>query len=381
MPMGLSDFTATYFDGSITGSEEKDEQRSIVLLGGCSAETGNKYLLDLGGFYCTDFSNRAHVFLPGTQEFTHIAEMPEARTRHTAAAVNGKLYVIGGRSDVDSLLTDVIVYDPATKKWETYITLDANHETSDHGSVVRDGKIFVFGGWTSFYEAKTTVFSIDTMDNGKIKDLEPMPTARGDLAAVHYDQSGIDSAYVIGGFSHKGNYCEPLATVESYDFKSDSWTLSKTETDLGSERGDKIAVVVDKQILAIGGEDKHEDMCDVQKSANLDPHQQSVAVDEVEIFNPKKSKDGWDYESDMPEIRFRAAGALDEKENVLYVFGGQKSFDADCNCYKVANEMYSFEGDHNGGLSTTGIALISVACVVSVLGLAFVLYRRRTGRE
>eukprot|EP00558_Chaetoceros_sp_UNC1202_P009664 CAMPEP_0197247582 /NCGR_PEP_ID=MMETSP1429-20130617/29418_1 /TAXON_ID=49237 /ORGANISM="Chaetoceros sp., Strain UNC1202" /LENGTH=388 /DNA_ID=CAMNT_0042708521 /DNA_START=135 /DNA_END=1301 /DNA_ORIENTATION=+ len=371
MPTGISDFTATYFDGKITTSDDKDHSRSIVLLGGCSDENGNKWVGegDYPGFYCMDFTNEATVFFPATQEFSSIQGMPEERTQHSTVAVDGKLYVIGGRDKNQALISNVIVFDPENQQWSEYITLDGNHEVSDHGSVARDGLIYVFGGYTSGYEAKTSTFSINTKDGGKIKDLEPLPTGRGDIAAVHYDHGSIDGAYVIGGFTHVNNFCAPFATVERYDFKSDSWMVSKTTTDLGKERGDKAAVVMDKMILSIGGEDKHEDMCSEASGTALDPFQHSVGIDEIESFNPRKGDEGWQYESNLPEIRFRTAAAVDEKENVLYVFGGQKAYNAQCDCYKTSDKIFTFEGE-KGGLSTTAIVLISGACVAVFLSIA-----------
>ena len=113
--MAISDFTATYFEGSIEGSSDTDQahSRSIVLLGGCSAENGNSYFDDgtyyYPGFYCTDYTDKATVFYPETQLFGFIASMPEARTRHTAAAVDGKLYAIGGRDAAGTNIGNVIV--------------------------------------------------------------------------------------------------------------------------------------------------------------------------------------------------------------------------------------------------------------------------------
>ena len=109
MPESKSDFSATYFDGAIEGSSaENKSSRSIILLGGCSAENGNVYI-ENEGFYCNIFSSTATIFFPETHEFGSMPDMPEARTRHTAAAVDGKLYVIGGRDGEDKVLANIIV--------------------------------------------------------------------------------------------------------------------------------------------------------------------------------------------------------------------------------------------------------------------------------
>ena len=251
---------------------------------------------------------------------------------------------------------------------------------SDHGSVVRDGKIYVFGGYNEDYSVvKSKTFSIDTRDGGKIEDLTSMLTARGDVAAVRYDHGKIDAAYLIGGFNGDNNFCAPLPTVERYDFKSNEWTESTSdEINLSSERGDKAAVVMDKVILTIGGEDKHEDMCE-KDASELDPFTHSVGVKEVEVLDPRDKTPRWKYATDLPDIRFRAAAALDKKSNTLYFFGGQKAFDNDCKCYKTASDVYSYQGA-TGGLSTTAIVLISVGCVLFVATAAFFM-RKRTRKD
>ena len=110
----VSDFTATYFDGPIEGSSvPKDQQseRSIVLIGGCSDPLGNVYnpLADYPGFYCAQFTKEVNVFYPETQTFAKLPDLPEPRTRHTAIAEGKKIYVIGGRSETDELIKNVIV--------------------------------------------------------------------------------------------------------------------------------------------------------------------------------------------------------------------------------------------------------------------------------
>ncbi len=110
MEYSVSDFTATYFDGSITNSEEKDLRRSIVLIGGCSAENGNEWIEgDYPGYYCTEFTDKVTAFFPENGSFQALESLPEARTRHSAVFLDGKIYVIGGRNAEDALIPEVLV--------------------------------------------------------------------------------------------------------------------------------------------------------------------------------------------------------------------------------------------------------------------------------
>ena len=56
---------------------------------------------------------------PGTDKWTEKAPMPTTAREHlTSAVVDGKLYVIGGRSNGMSYNVDANeVYDPKTDKW------------------------------------------------------------------------------------------------------------------------------------------------------------------------------------------------------------------------------------------------------------------------
>jgi N-acetylneuraminic acid mutarotase len=269
------------------------------------------------------------------------------------------------------------VFDPETQEWTDFITLDDDHAVSDHGTVLYRGKIYVFGGWDEFYQGpRATTFSIDPMDNGKIEDLTPMFTPRGDVAAVHFNHGGANEAYIIGGFGKV--ICKPLSSVERYDFDEDSWTETSTEKlALVQGRGDKIATVLDKKIYVIGGEDTHEDACDSPDA--LKPSEKSQAIDNVEVLDPLAKSPSWELHSLIPnsEERFRAAYALDLRANNFYIFGGQKEYNIDCDCYKTANDIYVFHGKHPGkGLGTTATALIVTASIVFVVAVVAIVYKK-----
>jgi len=78
--------------------------------------------------------------------WTRKADMPTARTCSGAAAVNGKIYVIGGgRSWFDSTPpAAVYMYDPATDTWETKADMPTQRVVLE--TVTLDGKIYAIGG-------------------------------------------------------------------------------------------------------------------------------------------------------------------------------------------------------------------------------------------
>ena len=70
--------------------------------------------------------------------------MPQARARHAATAMGGKIYVTGGRNNPDVSVESVCVYDPQADAW----TQLANMSTArrQHASAAVNGKLYVFGG-------------------------------------------------------------------------------------------------------------------------------------------------------------------------------------------------------------------------------------------
>ncbi len=90
------------------------------------------------------------VYDPATDTWTRASDMPRARFAHSASAVDGKIYIIGGAdAAVHTPPTEgfliVDVYDPATDTWTTAADLPAGG--GDHAASVVDGKIYTIGRW------------------------------------------------------------------------------------------------------------------------------------------------------------------------------------------------------------------------------------------
>jgi N-acetylneuraminic acid mutarotase len=77
-------------------------------------------------------------------EWQSLASMPSDRQELASAALNGKIYVIGGL-DPDGFPTDTVdVYNPATNSWASAAP---NPTVVDHNNAaVAAGKLYSFGG-------------------------------------------------------------------------------------------------------------------------------------------------------------------------------------------------------------------------------------------
>lgn len=369
LPVALSDMTATYV------SDFKDEgSEAIILTGGCSDENGNEESSD-GNYYCNTISKEVYVFYPSTQNIVKLADMPFEMYRHTAVFVDGKLYVIGGRtfnldeSNFDELIKEINVYDPKDGDkgtWTNFMSSSdayAPYATSDQASFVKDKSIYILGGYFSDYETSDDVIALN-IETKEIVPLDSMKKKRGDAQAAYYNQGGIEAIYMMGGFTSETStaFCEPLFDAEKYDFATNTWSDINP---LVNQRGDKGVVVLNEKILAIGGETKHESLCG---EGLVEPSSQAIVVDDVESYNPLDGDDAeWKIESDFIQFRFRSAVAVAEKLDTVYVFGGQLAYNADCKCYKTSNDIFSYREKHDHDPNSASGKKIAFALTVFVV--------------
>jgi N-acetylneuraminic acid mutarotase len=178
----------------------------------------------------------AYEFNPVTDSWKALPPLPGKRGSAIAAEVGGKIYVIGGATTVEGakepfftafgparVLATNDVYDPATNKWESRnpMSVPRNHAFSG----VVNGKIYVIGGRTGqgfILSATNTnvVEEYDPVSNMWSIPKERMPTARSGGA------SGTDGRriYVAGGEVTTTALVGAYRAVEAYDPATNSWT-------------------------------------------------------------------------------------------------------------------------------------------------------------
>jgi Common central domain of tyrosinase/Kelch motif len=164
-----------------------------------------------------------------------LAPMPTRRGAAVAAEVGGKIYVIGGATTIEGskdpffsffgpsrVLGTNEVYDPATNKWESRAAMSVprNHA---FGAAV-NGKIYVIGGRTghAFIMTATNTNVVEAYDpaaNMWSVPLERMPTARSGGG------SGTDGRliYCAGGEVTTAALVGAYRGVEAYDPATNFW--------------------------------------------------------------------------------------------------------------------------------------------------------------
>ncbi len=173
---------------------------------------------------------------PAADSWKSLPPLPGKRGSAVAAAVGGKIYVIGGATTVEGskdpffaffgpsrVLSTNEVYDPATNKWESRkpMSVPRNHA---FGGVV-NGKIYVIGGRTGhgfILSATNTdvVEEYNPINDSWSVPKERMPTARSGGA------SGFDGRriYVAGGEVTTKDLVGAFKSVEAYEPATNSWT-------------------------------------------------------------------------------------------------------------------------------------------------------------
>ena len=178
----------------------------------------------------------AYEFNPATDSWKPLPPLPGKRGSAIAAEVGGKIYVIGGATTMEGakepfftafgparVLGTNDVYDPATNKWESRSAMSVPRNHAFSGVV--NGKIYVIGGRTGhgfILSATNTnvVEEYDPVSNMWSIPKERMPTARSGGA------SGTDGRriYVAGGEVTTTALVGAYRAVEAYDPATNSWT-------------------------------------------------------------------------------------------------------------------------------------------------------------
>ena len=179
--------------------------------------------------------SNAWEYDPKTDGWRALAAMPTARGAGAVAVVGGKFYVIGGAGPIPGAsdptlrprqpqrsLSTVEEYDPATNTWRPRAPMPTacNHM----GCEAVDGKIYIIGGRLSgafiigFPGNINLVQAFDPASDGwTIK--APMPTARSGLNTASL--SGI--IYAAGGEVQDEKSLSAFRAFEAYHPVSDTW--------------------------------------------------------------------------------------------------------------------------------------------------------------
>jgi N-acetylneuraminic acid mutarotase len=203
----------------------------IYVMGGFIAPT--ETAVPVGGAWQP--IDNAWEYDPAVDSWKSLPPLPGKRGSAVAAEVGGKIYVIGGATTVEGskepfftffgpslVLGTNDVYDPATNKWESRNPMSVPRNHAFVGVV--NGKIYVIGGRTGhgfILSATNTdvVEEYNPVSNMWSVPKERMPTARSGGA---YGTDGR-RIYVAGGEVTTKELVGAFRAIEAYDPAINSW--------------------------------------------------------------------------------------------------------------------------------------------------------------
>lgn len=145
-------------------------------------------------------------------------------------AHNGKLYRVGGftaqneekaEQDLRSQ-SSFAVYEPAAKKWTDLAPLPEGR--SSHDAAVLDGKLYVIGGWKlagnepTVWHKSALVCDLNK-ENPTWEEIAAPPFQRRALSVAAFD----GKIYVVGGMTEKGGIA---MQVDVFDPKTNTWSAA-----------------------------------------------------------------------------------------------------------------------------------------------------------
>jgi N-acetylneuraminic acid mutarotase len=170
---------------------------------------------------------------PAADSWKALAKLNAKRTAGSAVELGGKIYFIGGSTDVTApdgrnVNAGLVVgtnesYDPATNRWETHKPMPTPRNHAAIGVV--NGKIYVIGGRiTANNIGGLTAANVDVVEEytpatDSWRAMNRMPTARSGQGWTTYQ----NKIYVVGG-EHRDYHIEgPLRDVEVFDPAGNDW--------------------------------------------------------------------------------------------------------------------------------------------------------------
>ena len=167
-----------------------------------------------------------------------------ARSDFATAAMNGKIYVIGGKMG-NSLISQINVYDPATDTWSTPTTTGTFTPRWSLGCAVVNGKIYTIGGTLNNLSMLTTLEVFDPATN-----TWTTPTTSGTFTARDAFATAVVNGliYVMGGYTGGTD----INSVQMFDPATNTWSTLSTTGSLITRDG-LTANAIGNKIYAIAG--------------------------------------------------------------------------------------------------------------------------------
>jgi N-acetylneuraminic acid mutarotase len=268
---------------------------------GVAAVNGKIYAI--GGINDTSNSPLSvnEEYNPANDVWRSKADMPTPRSGFAVAVYNNKIYVFGGTIS-NGYVGNNEVYDPATNTWQTKASMPTPR--ADLCASVVNDKIYLTGGKryssASPYYIETDINEVYDPATDTWSTAAPLPTAVQGYASTVVD----GSIYYLGG-QRQPSSASNSAVVNSnqvYDVASNSWSKATPLKDVSSYGAAAVTggFFAPQRIYYVGG------------------YANNVFNSQTQVYNP--SSNSWSYAETMPTSRAYLGVAV--INDVLYAIGG-----------------------------------------------------------
>ncbi|CAE8583842.1 unnamed protein product [Polarella glacialis] len=186
---------------------------------------------------------------PGASEWEALPEMQLARDGASAGVLGGKLYICGGRASSDLCLSSIERFDPKAHLWEGWGVLPLmSQQRVCLAAAALDGALYVIGGRDAASYSAERLFP--NRDHVAWQQLPPLHRPRWSASACSLG----GHLYVCGGILN-APHLELLNSVERFCPQTYLW---EEVTYMGMQRARLAATAGLGQLLCFGGSGENE---------------------------------------------------------------------------------------------------------------------------
>lgn len=193
------------------------------------------------------------MYDPQTNEWKTVANAPMELHHFQPVAIGTKIYVIGAFTccyPVEKIVSNIYVFNTRTNRWTKGSKIPANRQRGGAGAAVHQGKIYLLGGNTNGHSGGAVGW-FDEFDpaTGNWKRLATAPDARD-----HATIAIADNKLVVAGgreSDYPNTFQKTVSRTNVYDFNTGKWT---TEANIPTARAGTMTVAHGAEVLVIGGE-------------------------------------------------------------------------------------------------------------------------------
>ena len=190
--------------------------------------------------------------------WTTSASAPIPFNHFQATEYQGLIWVIGAfRNNSfpnEQPAEHIYIFDPANNVWIQGPEIPAERRRGSAGLVQYQGKFYVVGGNTIGHNGGyVSWFDVYNPETGEWTALTDAPSERDHFHATVAN----DKLYVAGGRlsgGQGGTFAPLIATVDVFDFATNSWTTLPASGNLPTPRAGTMTVTFQGNVIVIGGE-------------------------------------------------------------------------------------------------------------------------------